>query len=328
MLPRTIVYPDADESVRPLFADERRARLERFGAFAIHFDRPESVQEYAERIQNASALLLGWDLPVEVMQKARHLEVISFAGVGAGNFVDLAEAASRGITICNCPGYANNTVAEHTIALMLAVARNLTRLDQTTRNGHWDQSVAGVELRGRTLGLIGFGGIGRRVCEIAMSLGMKVVAWTRNPDADRTAGQQVRFDSMDEVLRISDVVSIHVALTPETTNLIGTNEIARMKPGVILINTARGAIIDEAAMVEALRSGHIRAAGLDVFTEEPLAAAHPLTSLDNVTLSPHIAFNTPESTAVLYDLAIDNIIHYFEGNPRNIVFAPDAAPGE
>ena len=326
MPPRTIVYPDADEAVRPLFADERRARLERIGTFAIHFGRPESVREYVERIRGASAVLLGWNLPVEVMKDARQLEVISFTGIGVGNFVDLREAASRGITVCNCPGYADNTVAEHTVALMLAAARNLTQLDRTIRNEFWDQSIAGVELRGKTLGLIGFGGIGRRVCEIATSLGMKVIAWTRNPGAGRAAEQQIRFESMDEVLLISDVLSIHVTLTPETTNLIGADEIARMKPGVILINTARGAIIDEAAMIEALRSGHIRSAGLDVFTEEPLAAAHPLTELDNVTLSPHIAFNTPESTAVLYDMAIDNIIHYFEGNPRNLVFAPHAAP--
>jgi D-3-phosphoglycerate dehydrogenase / 2-oxoglutarate reductase len=182
-------------------------------------------------------------------------------------------------------------VAESTIALMWAAARGIARMDREMRAGNWLRE-DGMQLTGKTLGLIGFGGIAAEVARIALGSGMKVIAWNRSP---RTY-PGVTFVDLDTVLAKSDVVSIHLLLNDETRRLITREMIAQMRQGVILINTARGAIVDEAAMIDALKSGQIRHAGLDVFNIEPLPADHPLPQLPNVTLSAHSAFRTPEAS--------------------------------
>ena len=145
----------------------------------MHYGRPESHEEYLRRIGDARAILLGWDLPAEVMVAAPALELVVFTGTGAATFVDLPRAAENGITVCNCPGYSDNAVAEHALALLLAAARHVPRLDAELRAGRWNQSSMGTELKGRTMGVVGFGGIGRRFAELARAIGMRVVVWTR-----------------------------------------------------------------------------------------------------------------------------------------------------
>ena len=270
--------------------------------------------------------MLGWGLPVAVMRRAPRLEVVSYLGTGAANFVDLAEAVRLGITVCNTPGYGDNAVAEHALALLLALARRVPRLDrglrQAGRQAGWGQSEPGFELRGRTLGLVGLGGIGARMAELARGLGMEVTAWTRNPSPERAQRHGVTFLALEELLETSDVISLHLLLTPETEGLLGPEELDRMKPDAVLVNTARAELVDQAALVERLRDGRIAAAGLDVFWNEPLSADHPLLELDNVVLTPHVAFNTPEAIAAMMDIAIDNLARYFEGNPINVVAGP------
>ena len=278
--------------------------------------------EYEARISNATAIMIGWALPVEVMRKAPRLEVISYLGTGAANMIDLDEAAARGITVSNTPGYGDNAVAEHALALLFAAARDVPRLDRTLRTEGWNQLDPGFELRGKKLGVIGLGGIGSRVAELAGALGMEVLAWTRNPSPERARRSGVTFAPLETVLAESDVVSLHLLLTPETENMLGAAELDRMKPGAVFINTARAELVDEAALVERLRSGHIGAAGLDVYLQEPLPTDHPLLGLDNVTATPHVGFNTPEATMAMVDLAIDNLVHYFAGDPINVVAAP------
>jgi D-3-phosphoglycerate dehydrogenase len=256
------------------------------------------------------------------MNAAPNLELVAFVGIGAGNFVDVDAAVDRGITVCNTPGYADNTVAEHALAMMLATARNLHRLDRDLREGRWNQSIPGLELRGKTLGLVGFGGIGARFAALARGLGMTVRAWTRNPSPRRAREHGIEFVELDTILRDSDVLSLHAALTPETEGLLDSRALAKTRPGVIIINTARGELIEESALLSALRSGHVAAAGLDVYHQEPLPSRHPLFAFDNVLLTPHVAFNTPEATQALLDISIDNIVHYYRGEPINVVAAP------
>ena len=317
-----IVYPDASQEIVDLMTGVRLERVREAGQFTAHIGRPESDRQFIARIGDANALMLGWALPVDVMMAAPKLELVAFVGIGAGNFVDIDAAVERGITVCNTPGYADNTVAEHALALMLATARHLHRLDRDLREGRWNQSSPGLELRGKTLGLVGFGGIGARFAALARGLGMTVRAWTRNPNPQRAREYGIEFVTLDAILRDSDVLSLHAALTPETEGLLDSRALAKTKAGVIIINTARGEIIEENALLSALRSGHIAAAGLDVYHQEPLPSDHPLLAIDNVLLTPHVAFNTPSATRALLDISIDNIVHYYRGKPINVVAAP------
>ncbi|MFP6744635.1 MAG: NAD(P)-dependent oxidoreductase [Alphaproteobacteria bacterium] len=320
---KLIVYPDAEADMTGMLAGERLVRLEKHGRFVAHQGRPADNAQYVERIKGASGILLGWDLPTDVMTQAPDLEVIVFAGIGVGTFVELDVAVAQGITVCNTPGYADNAVAEHALALLLSLARHTPRLDAKLRAGEWDQSHTGFELRGKTLGVVGFGGIGARMAEIGKALGMDVVAWTRNASPERAARHGVTFTALDDLLAASDVVSLHVPANAETEGLLGAAQLDRMKPGAVLVNTARAQVVDEAAMIERLQSGRLGGAALDVYGEEPLAADHPLIALDNVVLSPHMGFGTPEAITAILDIAIDGLAGYFDGDPVNVVAAPE-----
>ena len=311
------VYPDADPD--ETFGDAKFAPLKTIGDFSLHHGRSADDEEYLTRIKDATAIVLGWDLPAAVMAGAPNLEVVSFTGIGAGKFVDLELAREGNITVCNCPGYSDNTVAEHALALLLACVRHVPRLDKQLRAGEWNQSLAGMELRGKRLGLIGFGGIGARFAHIAKSLGMAVTVWTRNPSPERAARHGVEFGALDDILSSSDVISLHLSSTPETEGLIDAAAIKKMKSGVVFINTARAEIVDESALVDALAADHIRSAGIDVFMDEPMPAGHPLSELDNVVITPHIGYRTPDATATLYQIGIENVMSFYRGEPVNVV---------
>ena len=313
---RRIVYPDADGDMAALITGPRLARLEALGRFTIHHGRPRDEAEYCARIHGAAGLLLGWDLPADVMAAATPpLEIVAFSGTGAASFVDLAQAERLGVTVCNTPGYADNAVAEHALALLLAVARRVPRLDRAMREGQWDQSRSGFELRGKTLGVVGYGGIGARMAELGRALGMTVMAWTRRPENH----PGVEFTGLDDLLAHSDVVSLHAAATPETRPLMDDARLDLMKPAAVLINTARADLVDQEAMITRLGDGRLAAAGLDVFDAEPLPEGHPLLALDNVVCSPHMGYSTPQAIAAILDLAIDALAGYFAGSPVNRV---------
>jgi D-3-phosphoglycerate dehydrogenase len=206
------------------------------------------------------------------------------------------ELAELGIAVHLIKGYGDTAVAECAIALMWAAARGIAKMDREMRAGNWLRE-DGMQLTGKTLGLIGFGGIAAEVARIALGSGMKVIAWNRSPK--QFSG--VEFVPLDALLAQSHVVSLHLLLNDETRGFLSRERINAMKPGVILVNTARAAMVDEVAMIEALKSGQIRHAGLDVFNTEPLPAGHALTKMPNVTLSAHSAFRTPEAS--------ENLIH-------------------
>lgn len=237
-------------------------------------------------------------MPTDLVRQCKRLKHIVFLGTGAASYMNVAEIEALGVKVHTIRGYGNTAVAEHTIALMMACCRDLARMDRNIRAGTW-QPLEGMQVLGKTLGVIGYGGIGAEVARIAKGMGMEVIVWNRStrPDAPLT--------DLDELLQRSDIVSLNLALNDETRGFLDAARIAQMKPGAILVNTARGALVDEAALIEALNSGHIRHAGLDVFHSEPLKADHPLAHLPNVTLSAHAAFRTLEASMTLLRRAID-----------------------
>lgn len=272
-------------------------------------DPPVAVRERGEiKPDELPALTAGYDfilddhtqLPTEAMRGCQGLKHIIFLGTGARSYMHPEELAGLGITVHTIKGYGDTAVAEHSIALMWAAARGLARMDGGMRAGNWIRT-EGMELTGKTLGLVGFGGIAAEVARIAAGSGMRVLAWNRTPKA----APGVTFVDLDTLLAESQVLSVHLLLTDGTRGFLGAERLGRLRPGAILVNTARAAVVDEAAMVAALESGRLRHAALDVFNAEPLVAGHVLTTLPNVTLSAHSAFRTPEASDKLIRMALD-----------------------
>ena len=283
------VFVDANEALALIFE-----RLTKSGDPEVRTHRdPDVTPDQLPGVLDGAeiAIVDHTQLPTEVARKCAGLKHVVFLGTGARSYMNPEELAGLGISVHLIRGYGDTAVAESAIALMWAAARGIARMDREMRAGNWLRE-DGVQLTGKTLGLIGFGGIATEVARIARGSGMRVIAWNRTPK--RSAG--VEFVELDELLTESDVVSLHLLLNDETRGFVSRACIDAMKPGVILVNTARGALVDEDAMIEALNAGQIRHAGLDVFNIEPLPADHPLTKLDNVTLSAHSAFRTPEAS--------------------------------
>jgi len=291
------IFVDCNDELTPVFAQVRRPD-----------DPPITVNSEPFQSADLPRLLAGYDIclddhsymPTEVMTQCHGLKHIVFLGTGASSYMDVAALNGLGITVHTIKGYGDIAVAEHTIALIFTCCRDLARMDRATRGGVWDP-LESMQLNGKTLGLIGLGGIGREVARIGRGIGMEVIAWNRSPLSD--AG--VPLVTLDDLLARADVISLHLALSDETRSLLDAKKLARTKQGVILVNTARGALIDEAALIDALRSGHIRHAGLDVFHDEPLKPDHPLARMENVTLTSHAAYRTLEASETLMRRAID-----------------------
>jgi D-3-phosphoglycerate dehydrogenase len=271
---------------------------------------PAVVLNPQEQVDPASLpdLVAGYDfvlndhtlMPTDVMAQCTGLRHVIFLGTGARSYMDPEALAALGITVHTIKGYGDIAVAEHAIALMWAAARGLAKMDGAMRAGQWLRT-EGMQLTGKTIGLIGYGGIAAEVARIAGGSGMRVLAWNRTT---RTA-TGVEFVPLEQVLAESHVVSLHLLLNDDTRGFLDAARIAQMRRGAILVNTARGAVVDTAAMIEALRSGAIGHAALDVFDEEPLPAGNVLTTLENVTLSAHSAFRTPEASETLIRRALD-----------------------
>ena len=263
-------------------------------------------------------LLDGYDIciddhsymPTPQIAQCKSLRHIVFCGTGASSYMDVPALAGLGVTVHTYRGYGDTAVAEHTIALMFTCARDVALSDRKIRGGIW-QPLEGVQLFGKTLGVIGLGGIGREVARIGAGVGMTVIGWNRTPRPEAGIPQV----PIDDLLAGADVVSLNLALTDETRGFLSAVRLARIKPGAILVNTARGALVDEAALIDALASGRIGRAGLDVFHAEPIKPDHPLAGLDNVTLSPHAAFRTPEASENLLRRALD-IVRKVQGYPQ------------
>ncbi len=255
-------------------------------------------------------------LTARVLEALPNLEMIAQTGSNAPH-LDLDAATRRGIVVCISGGSGGQSTAELTFALMLAVMRRIPQEHQAMRAGHW-QTSQGVGLDGKTLGIIGLGRIGSRVAHIAQAFSMRVLATGFTLTPERAMAHGVRMAALEDLLARSDVVSIHLRFSERSDKLIGRPELRLMKPTAYLINTARGAIVDESALIEALRHRRIAGAGLDVFAQEPIDPGNPLLQLDNVVCTPHIGFVTQETYEQMLGGAVENIINYLDGHPTNV----------
>ena len=291
------IFIDCNDQLAPVWA-----KVIRPDDPPIFLNRTDRVSDDLPQVLDGYAIALDDHsyMPTNLVAQCPALKHIVFLGTGAASYMNIAELANRGVTVHTIKGYGDTAVAEHTIALMFAAARDVARMDRDVRSGLWTPQ-EGMQLLGKTLGVIGLGGIGAEVARIGKGVGMEVIAYNRSPRPD--AG--VRQVDIDTLLATSDVVSLNLLLSDETRGFLNKERIARMKPGALLINTARGALVDEAALIAALKDGPIRHAGLDVFHTEPLKPDHPLAQLPNVTLTAHAAFRTLEASMTLLRRAID-----------------------
>ena len=260
-------------------------------------------------------------ITARVFRSAKKLKAVLKYGVGVDN-IDLEAATRKGALVVNCPQYGSDTIAEHAFALILCLAKKLIQIDKVMRKKAWiwpSQKFLGIDLLGKTIGLIGFGRIGRAMARKAGGFGMKIIIYDPYIDPDLVKDFAARLVSLDTLLQTADVVSIHCILTPETENLIDAQKLQNMKQTALLIDVSRGAIIDEKALVAALKENRIAGAGLDVFAQEPLDSNHPFLDLDNVILTPHLAWYTKEAYERLEKETLQRALEVLEGKiPRNI----------
>ncbi len=294
-------------------------RLRGLGDLTFYDDVPGDLGEQIERARDAEVVItpviVRWT--DDAFAALPNLRLICLVAIGTDS-IDLAAARRRGVLVANVPGRTAGVVAEHALALMLSVARRTAEETAAIRQGEWRQG-RNVFLRGKTLGVVGAGHSGTQMARLGRAVGMDVIAWTFNPSLERAQELGVRFVELDELLAAADVVSLHVRLSDATRHLIGERELELMKRDAVLVNVARGGVVDTDALVRALEAGRLMGAGLDVFEQEPLPSGHPLLRFENVVATPHAADNTPEGMEFLNEGAVDNVGAYLSGAPTNLV---------
>ncbi|MEF9919184.1 MAG: 2-hydroxyacid dehydrogenase [Eubacterium sp.] len=286
----------------------------------IAYDNRETNQEkLIERVKDAEVVVLAnQPFDKKIIDACPNLKLVDIAFTGVDH-VDVASCKERGITLCNAAGYSTNAVAELAFGLMINVYRDIVTCDHETRSGGTIGGLIGNELCGKKLGIVGTGAIGLKVAEIGKVFGCELLAYSRTVKSEGLE-MGIKYMDLEELLRQSDIVTLHIPVSKETEKLINKEKLALMKPKAILINTARGGIIDNEALAEALKDGKIAGAGIDVFEgEPPLPANHPLLGAPNTVLTPHVAFATKESLYKRAVIVFDNIRCWLEGRPQNIV---------
>ena len=288
-----------------------------------------SPDELLTAIGDADGLVIrsGTTVTADVLAAADKLKVVGRAGIGVDN-VDVAAATERGVVVVNTPEGNNVTTAEHAIALLVSLARHVPQATASMKAGKWEKKkFQGMELLGRTLGVVGLGNIGRIVANRALGLGMKVVAADPYTSAEVAAKLEIELVSFDELVERADAITVHVPRTKETTGLLGTEAFSRTKPGVLVVNAARGGIVDEAALLVALESGKVAGAALDVFVEEPVPADHPLVHHPNVICTPHLGASTGQAQLNVSIAVAEQVRDFLvDGTVRNAVNAPSISP--
>ena len=295
-------------------------KLKPYGDVKLYSDRPGSSAEKVARAKDADILInsrgvVSWG--AEEFNQLPNLKMIATCSIGTDMF-DLEAAKDKGVIICNQPGRTAPVVAEHMFGLMFAAAKRAAFFTAGVKEGKWLR-MDNMMVQGKTLGIVGTGAIGAEMARLGRAIGMNVVAWTYNPTQERAEKLGVTFVELDELLQKADIISLHVKLTDDSNGLIGKRELGMMKPGAILFNGARGAVVDTGALVDALNTGHLGGVGIDVYDQEPVPPDYPLLACEQVVLTPHCADMTPEGVDLLNSGAVENIIAYMEGKHQNRV---------
>ena len=285
-------------------------------AFRDHLSETDAVAERLKDFDIVVAMRERTPFPRTLMEALPKLKLVATAGRRNAS-IDMAAAAELGITVCGTGGLAYPT-AELTWGLILALLRHIPEEDRATRDGSW-QVTMGTGVQGKTLGVIGLGNLGSQVATIGNAFGMELLAWSQNLTSERAEQFGATLISKDELLARSDIVTIHLVLSDRTKNLIGARELRLMRPTAYLVNTSRGPIVDENALVDALRSRAIAGAGLDVFDQEPLPLDHPLRSMPNTVITPHLGYVTEETYKVFLGEAVEDVRAFLEGNPVRVI---------
>jgi phosphoglycerate dehydrogenase-like enzyme len=261
--------------------------------------------------------------PAEIFDRLPRLRLLVTTGM-ANAAIDMEAAAAHGVTVCGTEMHGSRNTAELTWALILACRRHVVAEDRALRDGRW-QTTVGTDLAGSTLGLLGLGRLGSQVAAIGRAFDMRVVAWSQNLTPERAAEAGATWVSKHDLFTVSDVVSVHLKLSPRTEGLVGAADLAAMKPSSILINTSRGPIVDQDALVSALASGSIAGAGLDVYDAEPLPAGHPLRGAPNTVLLPHLGYVTEGAYSSMYEQVVEDIAAWRSGSPVRVLAGPTLA---
>jgi phosphoglycerate dehydrogenase-like enzyme len=300
--------------------EEYRRRLEALGDLEVYDSVPTSREEFVQRVKDAKIVVVGrYGFDDKAFGSAPKLQMIALWQTGYDN-VDLRVATEHNVVVSNVPNYSFDSVAEFVFALTLNLLRKLHVADARLRTGNFDwRCYIGNQLMSKTMGVIGVGNIGKRVIQIAHGFNMNVLSTTAHPSPERAKALGLTFVDLNTLLAESDIVTLHAPLTPTTEHMIATNQLNRMKPTAILINTARGKLVDEKALVEALKNKKIAGAGLDVFETEPLPMESPLLEMQNVVLTPHIAFLSEESIDECTYVTVENVEMFIKGSPQNVV---------
>ena len=307
-------------SVPDSLIEELSAPIKEAGHEFVYYDeKTTDVEELAERSANADIVIIANNpYPKEAFQNAKNLKLINVAFTGVDH-VDQEAAKEQGIHIANAAGYSNTAVAELVIGLTIDVLRKISFGNQSIRQGEDVTTFQGNEIKGKTVGIIGTGSIGLEVARLFKAFGAKLIGYNRS-EKEEAKELGLEFVSLDDLLKQSDIVSVHLPLNSETENTLSKEKLALMKPEAILINAARGPIIDNDGLAELLNDEKIAGAGIDVFDmEPPIPEDYPLLSAKNAVLTPHIAFLTDESMVTRAHIAFDNVEKYIEGNPQNII---------
>lgn len=311
--------------LEPLGVSEEELRsiakpiLDRGHEIVIHKDKTLDTEVLKQRVKNAEVLVIA-NMPLkgEVINSAEKLKMISIAFTGVDH-VDLKVCKERQLMVCNAAGYSTPSVAELTYGLIFSVLRNIVPLDRETREGKTKEGYSQRDLEGKTVGVIGTGVIGSKVAEIALAFGCKVIAYNRS-EREELKQKGIRYVALEELLKESDIVTLHTPLNENTRNLIDKEKLSLMKKSAILINTARGPIVDNGALADALKEGRLSGAGIDVFDmEPPLPANYELLKAPNCTVAPHIGFATKEAMVRRAHITMRNIEKWLENSPQNVV---------
>ncbi len=294
-------------------------RLKEYGDVVVYDTRPADSAEKIERVRDAQVIINSRGVVTwrEELRALPNLKMITTCSIGT-DMIDLELAKELGIVVSNQPGRTAPVVAEHMLGLMFALSKRAHFQTAELKAGRWTRRM-NTMLQNKVLGIVGTGAIGAEMARLGRAIGMEVVAWTFNPSDERAQEIGVRFVALEELLATADVVSLHVKLTPDSHHLIGAKELAAMKEGALLLNGARGDVLDIDALCASLNSGHLGGAGLDVFPQEPLPVDHPILDCEQVVLTPHAADQTPEGVDLLNEGAVDNIIAFLSGAPKNNV---------